>query len=324
MSSYAKEKEIAIEAVRKAALLCEDVRKTIPPAMEKLDKSPVTIADYGSQALICHQLKLAFPNDPIVGEEDCSELKKPEMKEQLRIITNYVRKHYTSDDVTEENVLKWIDYGGGEVSQRYWTLDPIDGTKGFLRQDQYAIALALVENGDVKLGIMGCPALPDTNGHQGQLFVAVRNEGAYSQTFENNAKPTRLQTVRCDDSSNFRFAESVESGHCDQEMQISVAKKLGITTAPIRMDSQAKYGLVASGRAALYLRLPNPQKPDYRENIWDHAAGAIIVEEANGKVTDMNGKKLNFKDNKKMNDNRGVVVSNGEIHEQVLKVLKEM
>jgi 3'(2'), 5'-bisphosphate nucleotidase len=88
------------------------------------------------------------------------------------------------------------------------------------------------------------------------------------------------------------------------------------------MDSQVKYGLVASGEAALYLRLPNPDKQNYRECIWDHAAGAIIVEEAGGKVTDMNGKTLNWSENEKMLNNRGVIVSNGAIHDQIIEALK--
>ena len=69
--------------------------------------------------------------------------------------------------------------------------------------------------------------------------------------------------------------------------------------------------------------MPSPKKPDYRENIWDHAAGAIVVEEAGGRVTDLYGKPLNFADGSKMVDNRGVVVSNGIIHDQVLSALKE-
>lgn len=88
------------------------------------------------------------------------------------------------------------------------------------------------------------------------------------------------------------------------------------------MDSQVKYGLVANGEAAVYLRFPNPRNKDYRENIWDHAAGAIVVEEAGGKVTDMNGKPLNFRDNEKMLNNHGVVVSNGVIHDRVLEAIK--
>jgi len=82
--------------------------------------------------------------------------------------------------------------------------------------------------------------------------------------------------------------------------------------------------MVANGDACLYLRLPNPHTKNYKECIWDHAAGSIIVEEAGGKVTDMDGKQLNFRDNKKMIENRGIIVSSNEtVHEQVLKVLKQ-
>jgi 3'(2'), 5'-bisphosphate nucleotidase len=129
--------------------------------------------------------------------------------------------------------------------------------------------------------------------------------------------------VTNDDINNFRFVESVEGAHGDQTKQNEIARRIGIKTAPLRMDSQVKYGVVASGQAVLYFRFPNPHSKEYRENIWDHAAGAIIVEEAGGKVTDMDGKALNFRDNEKMLNNRGVVASNGGIHEQVLLALKE-
>ena len=198
----------------------------------------------------------------------------------------------------------------------------LDGTKGFIRQDQYAIALALIVDGDVKVGVLACPAYGDDGG---TLFYAIRGKGAYEQSINSfeTSIPTRIYTVTNDDKDNFRFAESVESAHGDQTKQNLLARRIGINTPPIRMDSQVKYGLVASGRAALYLRLPNPHRADYRENIWDHAAGAIIVEEAGGKVSDMDGKILNYGDNEKMLHNRGVIVSNGSIHEQVLEALKD-
>ncbi|MBC6417951.1 MAG: 3'(2'),5'-bisphosphate nucleotidase, partial [Prochloron sp. SP5CPC1] len=91
----------------------------------------------------------------------------------------------------------------------------------------------------------------------------------------------------------------------------------------VRVDSQAKYGIVAAGQAALYLRLPSPKAPNYRENIWDHAAGSIVVEEAGGRVTDMYGKPLDFATGTKMVDNRGIVVSNGLIHDTVLAALQD-
>ncbi len=315
--NYKQEQEVAIKAVTQAALLCENVRKDIPPALEKKDKSPVTVADFGSQALICRALKEAFPDIPIVGEEDATELRNDSQGETVSKISGYIQQIMPS--ATSEEVLNWIDYGNGKVGNSFWTLDPIDGTKGFLRQDQYAIALALIEDGEVKLGIMGCPAL-SLQGETGFLFVAVRGEGAYRMPLKGGDKQ-KLQVVQNDDVSRFRFVESVEASHGNQEQQNAIAKAVGITTDSVRVDSQAKYGIVASGEAALYLRLPSPKYPDYRENIWDHAAGAIVVEEAGGKVTDMFGKPLDFVSASKMNDNRGVVVSNGTIHEKVLQAL---
>ncbi|WP_342596828.1 3'(2'),5'-bisphosphate nucleotidase [Cyanobacterium aponinum UTEX 3222] len=317
---YQKEKEIAISAVLQASELCQKVRQDIPPALEKQDKSPVTVADFGSQAIICKALKDIFPDTPIVGEEDATELRQPEQKNTLIKITEYVKQ--IIDNASENQVLDWIDYGNGKVSRRFWTLDPIDGTKGFLRQDQYAIALALIEDGEVKLGVLGCPALNINQNEQGCIFVAVRGEGSYRMPL-NGGEMTKLQVVSNDDVQRFRFVESVEASHGDQERQNAIAQAVGITSQSVRVDSQAKYGIVASGEAALYLRLPSPKYPDYRENIWDHAAGAIVVEEAGGKVTDMYGNPLDFFTATKMMENRGVVVSNSKIHEKVLEALNQ-
>ncbi len=318
--AYDREKEIAIEATIAAAKLCEQVRQNIPPAMEKGDKSPVTVADYGSQALICKALAEVFPDDSVVGEEDATELQSPEMAENLTKVTNYVKEQIP--DATPEQVVNWINQGNGKVRPRYWTLDPIDGTKGFLRQDQYAVALALVENGEVKVGVLACPAMPVENNQPGMLYVAVRGEGAMMKPIV-GGQLTPIHVVKADDTANLRFVESVESSHGDQNRQNAVAKAVGITAESVRVDSLAKYGIVASGQAVLYLRLPSPKSPDYRENIWDHAAGAIVVEEAGGRVTDIHGKPLNFADGAKMVDNRGIVVSNGIIHDRVLSALKE-
>ena len=85
------------------------------------------------------------------------------------------------------------------------------------------------------------------------------------------------------------------------------------------MDSQAKYAVVARGEAEIYLRLPT--RADYREKIWDHAAGALIVSEAGGKVTDIAGKPLEFHHGRALDANRGLVVTNGPLHGPVLAAL---
>ncbi len=315
---YDQECEVAVEAVREAARLCVDVRKSLVGAMEKEDRSPVTVADFGSQALVCRRLKAVFPEDPIVGEEDASVLRGGEQSAMRKTVCEFVRAYAQAD---ENTICDWIDAGNGDVAARFWTLDPIDGTKGFLRGDQYAVALALVDCGEVKVAALACPALPvdmdEADGDCGVLFVAVRGEGTQMMPLAGGD----VADVRIDDPA-WRFAESVESSHGDQDAHKAVARAVGIESPSLRMDSQVKYGAVARGDAALYLRLPSPEYPDYRENIWDHAAGALIVEEAGGQVSDMFGRPLDFVSAAQMEDNRGVVVSAREIHAQVIDALR--
>ncbi len=322
--TYAHERQVAIEAVTLASELCRAVRTEIVGvgSLAKDDKSPVTLADFGSQALVCRHLKTAFPDDVVVGEEDSAELRKPQSASMLAQVTQFVRRFQA--DATPEEICQWIDAGNGKVTDRFWTLDPIDGTKGFLRDDQYAIALALIENGQVQVGVLGCPALPlnanDPQGARGVLFVAVRGEGAAMVPLGSNAF-TPIRVMQISDESQLRFVESVEADHGNSARQQAIAQAVGITRPPLRLDSQVKYGAVARGDAALYLRLPSPKSPDYREKIWDHAAGALIVEEAGGRVTDMHGRPLDFASDYRMNDNRGVIASQGTLHEAALAAL---
>ena len=324
--NYLKEKEAAIEAVTKAGRLCTQVRQEMVTvdALEKGDKSPVTVADFGAQALVCEHLKRHFPTDPIVGEEDSGDLGNPDNVARLQQVTDYVRPFHP--DATPADVCRWIDAGNDGVAERYWTLDPIDGTKGFLRNDQYAIALALVEKGVIQVGVLACPALPlsldDAASPVGSLFVAVRGQGAAMRPLAGgDAAPIQVSAVGGE--AGLRFVESVEAGHGNHALQEAIARAAGISQPSLRMDSQAKYGAVARGDAALYLRLPSPKYPDYREKIWDHAAGVLVVEEAGGRVSDMFGRPLDFASDYRMHHNRGVVVSAGPFHDAVINALAE-
>lgn len=327
--NYSQEKQVALEAVTLATRLCTAVRAEMvgAAALQKEDKSPVTIADFGSQAIVCHLLQQAFPQDIIVAEEDSADLQKLEYSGLLQQVVGYIEKCGLSADPT--TVCDWIDAGKKSLAPRYWTLDPIDGTKGFLRNDQYAIALALVEEGEIKVAALACPALPldmeQPEQETGVLFMAVRGEGATMTSLHGGAeRQIRVGGGNAQDGENTaRFVESVEAAHGDQSLQESIARAAGISRPSLRMDSQAKYGAVARGDAALYLRLPSPKSPDYREKIWDHAAGALIVEEAGGIVTDMHGRPLDFGSDYKMRDNQGVVVSNGVVHAAVIEALNK-
>ncbi|MGK7929743.1 MAG: 3'(2'),5'-bisphosphate nucleotidase [Spirulina sp.] len=319
-----KERQTAIAAVTAAARLCETVRQQRSQPLTKQDASPVTVADFGAQAIVCQALAANFPEDPVIGEEDSSMLQQPDRQEDLTRVVNLVRN--ILPQATPEEVLQWIDRGNNEIASRYWTLDPIDGTKGFIRGDQYAIALALVENGALKLGALGCPALPidpsHPEGQKGVLFLAVRGEGTQMLSL-GDPTPTPAKVNPTDDPQRLKLITSVESRHSDRDKQKALAAALGMTLPALRMDSQAKYAAVARGDADLYTRIPPPDRPNKRENIWDHAAGAIVLEEAGGQVTDLDGKPLDFSLGAKLTANRGIVASNGAIHDRVLQFTQQ-
>ena len=320
-----QELKTALLAVRQAALICRTVQSAITDeVLEKKDKSPVTIADFSSQAVICRALHNAFPEDPIIGEEDAAELQGPENREFLEKIV----AELTADgiqDPTPENVCTWIDYGGAKTySDRFWTLDPIDGTKGFLRKEQYAVSLALIVEGKIVLGVLGCPNLPfpGENPTAGTLYYAIAGQGSYALPLVREQEPKRIRVTTTADFSESRFCESVESGHSSHSHSQQLAERLGISKEPRRLDSQAKYAVVAQGEADIYMRLPT--RPGYREKIWDHAAGVLLVEEAGGEVTDIHGNPLQFDQGYELKNNQGVIVTNGHLHSLLIQSLDEL
>jgi 3'(2'), 5'-bisphosphate nucleotidase len=330
MPSYAHELEIATAAVRQAARVCRTVQTNLVTAAtaEKKDKSPVTVADYASQAVVCAALHDAFPLDRIVGEEAADELRgSDDAAKALREKVTASVRAVSDRDVAETQVLDAIDHGGFApepgTSGRYWALDPIDGTKGFLRGEQYAVALALIVDGQVVLGVLGCPNLPTREGAApGLLMRAVRGRGSEILGLDESdvAVPAQADGVR--ETRGARFCESVESGHSDQSSSARIASVLGITAEPYRIDSQCKYAAVARGDASIYLRLPT--RKDYQEKIWDHAAGVIVVEEAGGRVTDVRGEPLDFWQGRTLARNAGVVCTSGTIHDEVVAAARQV
>jgi 3'(2'), 5'-bisphosphate nucleotidase len=331
---YEREQAEAIRAVRQAARLCRAVGLQICPEMlDKKDKSPVTVADFGSQALVCRALAEAFPDDPIIAEEDSAELRRAENAAILDCVVENVRGIEAGSNLSPDDVCGWIDRGAtGEYRGRFWTIDPIDGTKGFLRAEQYAIALALVVDGQVVVAGLACPNLASTlsagadQKSRGVIFTSVRGQGAFAvpmdQEGEDDPQSIPIKVSENDDPAAARFCESVESGHSAHGDAAAIATRLGIVAAPVRMDSQAKYGVVARGEAEIYLRMPT--RADYREKIWDHAAGALIVQEAGGTVTDITGRPLEFHHGRELSANRGVIATNGRLHTRVIEVMRTL
>lgn len=317
--------EFASRAVRLAALLVRRIQaELITPAIEKDDRSPVTVADFASQALVGRLLEEAFPGDLMVAEEDSTGLRTPEAKDTLAQVSHFVSQ--IDPLAGPQTICEWIDYGRADGAARFWTLDPIDGTKGFLRGDQYVVALALVVDGQVQIGVLGCPNLlqayqPQLNG-PGSLLVAARGQGAWVTALEAPGEFQKLHVSTLKDPQQARVLRSVESGHTNISQVDIFSQELGILAEPVRLDSQAKYALLAAGYGELYLRLLSPRKPDYREKIWDQAAGSLILEEAGGQITDLHGKALDFSTGRQLSNNRGILGSNRYLHKQALSALE--
>jgi HAL2 family 3'(2'),5'-bisphosphate nucleotidase len=310
----------ALEAVRLAAGLTSSSqgRLAAGDTSTKSDLSPVTVADFGAQAVVCSTLASQLGEVVVVGEEDAADLAN-DADGLLDGVVSLVSASL-GRPVTGAEVVDWISIGSGRAasSGRYWTLDPIDGTKGFLRGDQYAIALGLIEDGEVLLGVLGCPNLANASGSPGAVFVAANGSTLMYAGDERTGRPLRV--VDPPSLADARFCESVESGHSDHAQSSEIAARLGISTEPYRIDSQCKYAAIARSDATIYLRLPT--RADYVEKIWDHAAGKFVVEQAGGRVTDVNGAELDFGQGAGLDANSGVVATSGGFHDRVVEAVR--
>ncbi|KAJ3080989.1 hypothetical protein HK102_002660 [Quaeritorhiza haematococci] len=174
---------------------------------------------------------------------------------------------------------------------------------------------------------MGCPNLPskltDPNSPRGCLLVAVDGEGTVQKSLDTSSEspshPIKVSTIT--DPSLGSFCESVEAGHSSHSDASKIASLLGITRPSIQMDSQCKYGVLARGDSDIYLRIP--VNATYEEKIWDHATGSLLIKEAGGTVTDVTGKPLDFSQGRTLSANKGVIATNGLIHDKVVAAVKQ-
>jgi 3'(2'), 5'-bisphosphate nucleotidase len=314
---------VARQAARTAAGVCLEVLReapAAPEAMAKLGKEPVTVADYGSQAVILEALASAFPGHRVVAEEGAAHFREHAGEAGAAQIVRLVGGAL-GRSVGLAEVLGWIDHRGGE-SPFTWVIDPIDGTKGFLRRDQFAVAVGLLYGGQPVAGVLACPHLPvvpaGPEGRRGALFWGGREVGAFAEPLDGaGAQPIRVSETG--DPRRVRVLGSVEAAHGNQALLQAVIERAGFDGGWVRLDSQVKYGAIASGLAEVYLRPRS--RPEYRDCIWDHAAGAAVVEAAGGRVSDLDGRPLDFTRGSRLEGNRGVLASNGHIHEQVLEAV---
>lgn len=319
----------ARHAVTQASLVCRVVQKNLEQvkAVTKDDKSPVTVADFASQAIVAHVLTEQLGKVILVGEEESNSLRE----DSTLLAATLAAVQEVWPECTEESLVSSIDIGRGDTHHSgYWTLDPVDGTKGFLRNQQYAVALAYIERGVPTVGALGCPNLPmdfnasmDVPDPKGCIYLALRGDGV-SEVPANDpsAHPRRITRLDHAKGEPIRVCASVESGHSNVDDTDRILAHIGESSSPIRLDSQAKYAVVARGQSDAYLRLPT--KKGYVERIWDHAAGALVAVEAGCFVTDIHGNPLDFSHGRGLEKNKGVVCAPPRVHGLMIGAIREL
>lgn len=320
----------AIKAVADACRVTRRVQMAAEQTIMilKSDRSPVTVADFAAQAVINHRITESFPRALLVGEESAELLREPGNALLCAAVVDAVRAVW--EETTVEKVLEAIDRGNHDATaEQYWTLDPVDGTKGFLRGEQYAISLALINAGEVVLGVLGCPNLspnhtvPFSNPDpQGLIYFATRGGGAWvTAANDPEAVPLRVKPEIAQ-NTKLRVCGSVESSHSNQGQTAQVIAMLGGESDTVRLDSQCKYAVVARAQADAYLRLPT--RTDYAEKIWDHAAGVLIASEAGMTVTDITGAALQFSRGRELSANSGIVCASPVFHARIIAAIKRL
>jgi 3'(2'), 5'-bisphosphate nucleotidase len=229
--------DLARHAAQRAGVAILEVYNAVgaPDVRRKADDSPVTRADERAEAIIVEILRAGAPGIPVIAEESAEREGLP-----------------------------------GAAPPRFWLVDPLDGTKEFLRRNgEFTVNIALVERDHPVLGIVHVPALAET-------FAAA---GAGTATRQHGEAPPRTIMARPVPS---RGAVVVHSrSHEDNERFTAYLASLDAPTTRVS-GSAIKFGLVAAGEADLYPRFGPTME-------WDTAAGQAVLEAAGGSVTTPDG-----------------------------------
>jgi len=307
-----------LAAVRLAATVARRVRESDIGAADKGAQDPVTIADYASQVILCRAIAHAYPDDAVLGEEKAGVFDTTLSENGQAAVARFVSEAL-GEPFTLDQCRTWLEHGRDRDSARLWTVDPIDGTKGYIAGRRYAIGLALLIDSLPIAGVIGAPNLTGKAG--GLLFYAQRS-AAYVEPLE-GGKAARVAVSAQIDPRKWRAVENFEKAHGNFDQMHAAYDALQLPRAHVtNFDSMIKYAMIASGDADLFLNFP--KNPAWRYLSWDHAPGTAIVQAAGGVVTDLAGNLLDFSTGARLLNNNGLLITNGTRHDDVLKILETL
>lgn len=316
--------EPMLQAVRKALILCREVQhgalrgidKTTPEEIE-----PVTIADYGAQAILGRAVEQFYPDDAVLAEESGEQFLTLVSAEQRAMILSLLTK-VLDMAVRQADVVRWLDYGRGRKSARTWTIDPVDGTKGFIAMRHYATGVGLLIDGQPAGAVIGCPAFGDGisgNDEEGMLFYTENGKACKVPLYGETA-PVPVRVSGRSEAAGVVLVQSFEEKHGNKERKAQVYHRAGYADAKLyELDSMEKYALIAAGLADICLHIPRTVSIF---NVWDHAPGVALVQAAGGKVTGLDGRPLDFSQGEDIANCQGIIITNGIVHDRVLAAVQ--
>ncbi len=200
---------------------------------KKADDSPLTKADLTAHNIICEGLRALDIQYPVISEE--------------------------SSDISWAQRKHWC---------RYWLVDPLDGTKEFIkRNNEFTVNIALIEKGVPILGVVYAPALD-------AMYTGERDHGAFLNGKAISVATKEPETLRVVGSRSHPSQETTDW-----------LNALGKPYEMLAVGSSLKFCLVAEGKADIYPRLSPTSE-------WDTAAAHAVLSAAGGEVTTINGDKL--------------------------------
>lgn len=261
-----RELDTAVELARRAGERIRALHGAGIAVDTKADDSPVTAADREANALIVAALAAAFPDDAILSEE-------------------------LPDD------------GSRLARRRVWMVDPLDGTKDFIRGlDGFSVMIGLYDGERPALGVVYQP-IGD------KLYFAAQGGGAFGSV--GGAAPARIHVSAVADPTQIRMvaSKSHRTPTIDRvRQQLGIADELNVGSVGLKL------GLIAEGARDLYVN------PSGHSKLWDACGPEAILVEAGGRLTDAHGDPLDYR-GRELGNLRGLIASNGVLHELVVQRL---
>lgn len=310
-----------IRAVQDAAKLCRTLQASGAESSSKSDDSPVTIADYGTQALICRAIAAHYPDEAVIAEEGGAAFQQLVSADgQARLVK--LLGDIIGQAVTPAQVVAWLDHGRGVQSARTWVIDPIDGTVGFIGNRYYAICVGTLEQDHrPTAAAIGLPRSPiDTNG----TIVYTEGSGAFAMSMDGeNTRSVQASRRGLMDSLLVLESYKLDADEQENAARVRWAAQVGSATTEL-YDSQLKYSMIATGYGDFFVRMPRDTVADPHK-IWDHAPGAALLRAAGGAFTGTRGEPVDFSQGTTL-PHVGFIASNGNpvLHEALVGAVAQV